>query len=235
MNSNYKELKYYGRYRDDCFVLWSGTLEKLNQFFEYLNSLDDDLKFTMEVGNKELCFLDVKISIVNNTLETTIYSKPTDSHLYLHATSCHNNASIKGIPKGVALRVRRLCSTDIEYEQKAIDYMEYLKLRGYNDKGVKTSFEKYAAKSRAESRLKVHKQGPSSRPIIFSTKFNPRGPNVQEIINSFLPILQDAPSIKDLFPDGSIMVANKKESNLKSLLLRSNPYVVKEDLLQSDD
>ena len=106
MNSTFKELCYFGRYRDDCLSLWVGTNERLEEFFTFLNSLNEDLKFTMEIGGKELCFLDVKLSIVNGRIETSVYSKPTDSHLYLHATSCHNKASIKGIPKGVALRLR---------------------------------------------------------------------------------------------------------------------------------
>ena len=87
----------------------------------------------MEIGKKELCFLDVQISIIDRKLETTVYSKPTDSHLYLHATSCHNQSSITGIPKGVSLRLRRLCSTDVEYDKQSKQYTDHLKLRGYNE------------------------------------------------------------------------------------------------------
>ena len=54
MNSTYKELRYFGRYRDDCLSLWIGTRERLEGFFTFLNSLNDDLKFTMEVGGNEL-------------------------------------------------------------------------------------------------------------------------------------------------------------------------------------
>jgi len=58
MTTNYKELKYFGRYRDDCFSLWIGTVNKLKMFFAFINSLHADLKLTMEIGGKELCFLD---------------------------------------------------------------------------------------------------------------------------------------------------------------------------------
>jgi len=58
MTTNYKELKYFGRYRDDCFALWIGTVNKLKMFFAFINSLHADLKLTMEIGGKELCFLD---------------------------------------------------------------------------------------------------------------------------------------------------------------------------------
>ena len=54
-----------------------------------LNTLDETLKFIMVVGGNNICFLDLKMSIQNNRLETTVYSKPTDRHLYLEASSCH--------------------------------------------------------------------------------------------------------------------------------------------------
>ena len=172
MNTNYKELKYFGRYRDDCFALWIGTVEKLYMFFEFMNSLNNDLKFTMEIGGKEICFLDVKITIVENKLQTTVYSKPTDSHLYLHATSCHNRASINGISKGVALHLRRLCSSDEEFDRQAAEYMKYLKLRGYKSSSVTKAFSETRSKNRDEARL-VKDQRAATQPVIFSTKFNP--------------------------------------------------------------
>ena len=54
--ANYDQLLYYGRYRDDCLVIWCGSKEELNDFFVFLNSLSEDLKFTMEIGNDTLCF-----------------------------------------------------------------------------------------------------------------------------------------------------------------------------------
>ena len=108
--------------------------QKLNELHAYINSLSDDLKFTMEISYNELCFLDLKITLKDNHLSTTVYSKPTDSHLYLHATSCHNSKSINGIPKGVALRLRRICSSENEYRNKSEEYTSYLTNRGYERK-----------------------------------------------------------------------------------------------------
>ena len=88
--NNFGELFFYGRYRDDCFVIWNGSKERLNNFHQFLNSLDEDLKFTIEIAKGSLCFLDLKISIVDYKLVTTVYSKPTDSHFYLQSNSCHN-------------------------------------------------------------------------------------------------------------------------------------------------
>ena len=64
-----------------------------------LKTLDENLKFTMEIGGN--CFLDLKISIQSNRLETNVHSKPTDSHFYVEASSCHEKSSkndIKAFP-----------------------------------------------------------------------------------------------------------------------------------------
>ena len=80
-------------------------------------------------------------------LVTTVYSKPTDSHLYLHAESCHKGSSIQGIfnqgifnPKGVALRLCRICSSDDNYKEKSEEYTKYLVNRGHNLQTVKKRF-----------------------------------------------------------------------------------------------
>ena len=72
----------------------------------------------MEIGIDHLCFLDLKMSMLGNKVMTAVYSKPTNNHLYLHSTSCHKSFSINDIQKGVALRLRRICSTEEEYQNK---------------------------------------------------------------------------------------------------------------------
>ena len=52
--SSYKELFLYGRYRDDCLALWAGDESRLRDFVEFMNSLDEKLKFTMEIGGNSM-------------------------------------------------------------------------------------------------------------------------------------------------------------------------------------
>ena len=56
--------------------------------------VNENLKFTVEIGGKLLRFLDLKITIDDKKLATSVYSKPTNSHLYLDSTSCHPAKSI---------------------------------------------------------------------------------------------------------------------------------------------
>ena len=78
--NTFQEMRYFGRYRD----------EKLELFLMFLNSIDSNLWFTIEVGGNKLCVLDLNWTLRDNKIHTTVYSKPTDSHLYLEADSCHH-------------------------------------------------------------------------------------------------------------------------------------------------
>jgi hypothetical protein len=62
----------------------------------------------MDMGGRSLHFLDLFITIVNNQLVTSVYSKPTNAHVYLNAKSSHPRSQIRGIAKGVALTLRRI-------------------------------------------------------------------------------------------------------------------------------
>ena len=59
--------------------------------------------------------------------------------------------------------------------------------------------------------------------IVFSTKYNPRGPDINMILRKHLPIIENVESLNALYPEGSIMVVFKREQNLKDLLLRGDP------------
>ena len=118
----YQERRYFGQYCDDCLTLWTGPLEKLELFLMFLNSIDSNLQVTIEVGENELWFLDLKLTLIDNEIQATVCSKPTDSHLYLQADSCHHLPSILGIQKGVAVRLRRICWTDWEFNNKLKEY-----------------------------------------------------------------------------------------------------------------
>ena len=43
-------------------------------------------------------------------MSTNLYVKETDSHQYLHPSSCHPYHCVKSIPYSQALRLNRICS-----------------------------------------------------------------------------------------------------------------------------
>ena len=84
---------FLGRYHDNHLHHKSRDIGKINDFQKLLSTLDEKFKYMIEIRGSSICFLDLKIFIEGNRLETTVYSKPTKSHLYLEASSCHKKSS----------------------------------------------------------------------------------------------------------------------------------------------
>ena len=127
--------------------------------------------------------------------------------------------------------MRRICSSLEEYDLKAKEYSAYLVARGHNPVDVQSAFENARGKSIPEAREKVQRNV-SNKKKIFITKYNPLGPNVRGIIKKHSHILEQSAAAKAVFPEG-IMVASKRERNLKELLSRADPYSIKCDLTEN--
>ena len=77
---------HWSRFRDDCFSIWFESVPSLLKFTEWLKSLSNSIKFTVKYGEVQLEVLDTTLFIVNRRIESKVYFKPTDGHMYL----CHN-------------------------------------------------------------------------------------------------------------------------------------------------
>ena len=98
------------RYIDDIFIVWTDRERKLREFIDYLNNTHETIKLTYKWLEHKIEFLDVKVLNESGVLETDVFIKPTDSHQYLHYSSCHPGACKRSIPFAQALQLRRICS-----------------------------------------------------------------------------------------------------------------------------
>ena len=130
------------RYIDDIFIIWTEGEDSLKCFIDYLNNAHRTIKFTSKWSCSEIDFLDVRVINDSGKLETDVFIKPTDSHQYLHKTSCHPNACKKGIPFAQALRLRRICSKTSFFETRAGDLCTFLEERGYKKKYVEEQIDR---------------------------------------------------------------------------------------------
>ena len=90
------------KYRDDIFDLWQQGLPALEAFAQCINSLYPTIKFELVSSESHLNVLDVTLHLVDGFIRIDVYSKPTDSNLYLPPSSSHPKHVFKAIPLAVA-------------------------------------------------------------------------------------------------------------------------------------
>ena len=71
----------------NIFMLWQNGEKK--KFLEILNSYHPFIKFTANYSREKISFLDVEVMKKRNELVIDLCLKSSDTHQYLHASSCH--------------------------------------------------------------------------------------------------------------------------------------------------
>ena len=116
------------------FFLWEHGEEKLKKFIEHLNEKYLTIKFTAEWSQTSINFLDVTVSLIGGKVTTDLYVKTTDSHQYLHSSSCHLYHCKKGIPYSQALCFSRICSDPSCSDRRCNVLEKWLTERGYRER-----------------------------------------------------------------------------------------------------
>ena len=77
------------RFIDDIFSVWLHGQDKLKEFINFMNNRHNTINFTWESSPVSQNFLDVTVKIEDSRIVTDLFVKPTDTHQYLHPSSCH--------------------------------------------------------------------------------------------------------------------------------------------------
>ena len=161
----------YRRYIDDCVGATSSTREELNQFITAVNSFHPALKYTWEISDTSLAFLDIKVFVEGHGLSTSVHYKPTDSHSYLLYSSSHPSHVKNSIPYSQFLRLRRLCSEDSDFSLKSEEMCEFFGKRGYPAPVVEAGHHR-AQQIDRQSALQTSQKENNNR-IPFNLTFHP--------------------------------------------------------------
>ena len=86
-----------------------------DEFCEVANRIHPRIQVTKEYSKDSVVFLDTRVKLVNGMIETDLYTKPADQHLYLHSKSDHPSSTKQAIPYGLGIRLRRICLDDKSY------------------------------------------------------------------------------------------------------------------------
>ena len=211
------------RYIDDIFVIWPHSREELDSFISRLNQVHNTIKFTSDISETSVNFLDVKISKdIHGRLTTSLYTKPTDAHLYLHYSSYHPIQQKKSIPYSQAVRIRRICSTIESYYEATLILKNNLQARGYPIRLIDSAISKAA---RLDRTTLLHPQEyPDQQKkdtIPFILTYNPYNPRIRHILHSNLRILNSSPDTCDLAKK-QLQVVYRRPINLKQSLVKAD-------------
>ena len=150
-----------------------------------------------------LGFLDLKLKINEGKIRVDVFAKSTYSFSNITPNSCCPENNICNTPRGIALRLRRICDDDETFEKRSSEYQNYLTARDHKPFIVKKQFSEVKKKTRSETRQKQTKQDKVSD-FKFITTYNPALPNIHNIIQSNPSILHTDENMKKVFPSKSI-------------------------------
>ena len=209
--------KFWKRYIDDIFFLWTGTSEEFDTFFDYINNFHDTIKFTKHISPSEVSFLDILVKL-DGFLETDIYTKPTDAHSYLHFSSCHPQHCKNNIPYSQMLRLRRLCSKEEVFLLRSRELSQHFLNRGYKKPVIERAIERASRLCRPET-LQYTKRNKLDR-VPFVITHNPRNPPLRQILKDKHNIILEDSEMRTVIPNVPV-VGERNCKSLRDILMPS--------------
>ncbi len=102
------------KYGEICIMTYQVSVEEYHDKYRtidqerYTPIVHPTLKFTCESWPTHVNFLDTYKKVEDNFLHTNLYVKPTDTHMYLHSSSCHPKHSESGGPYSQLLHITHI-------------------------------------------------------------------------------------------------------------------------------
>ena len=213
------------RYIDDIFFIWTDGPEKLSDFIKHAQNFSEStkmkskIKFDVNQSTEKVNFLDVVVKLQRGVLVTSLYSKPTDAHMYLYTSSNHPKHVIKNIPKGQFIRIRRICSDMNDYKINSNILSEFLMKRGYCRKELAKVINDVAEMKRDV--LLIDEQKAEKDPqTIFVSEWHPCLSKLPSVLKKHFHLLESDQELAKIFPTPP-SVAFRRPKSLRNHLIRS--------------
>ena len=206
----------FKRYIDDIFLVWQGSEEELHNFVTYLNNLTPTIKFNMECSRSEIPFLDTRVLLQKGKLSTTLYTKPTDKNSLLHATSAHPPALKKGLPYSQFLRLKRICSSQSDYEKEKDNMYKNFIERGYPRKWLDSALTKLENENQVPKIKKKHS-------CACITTYNPQSNDLRSIIEKHWHVLSADPECAKLFTEPPLF-SHYRSQSIRDYMVKADCY-----------
>ena len=226
-------LRFFKRFLDDIFTVYTGSLENLHLFLSELNNIHPTIKFTMThttrsgivnpdcgcPASESLAFLDTSCKIQEGKIVTDLYRKETDRNQYLLTSSCHPAHTTQNIPFSLALRIVRICTLPEDREKQFLELSNLLLSREYKSGVIKNAIEKARVIPRSEAIKRMVRKKTNQRPV-FVIYYDPRLPSIAKIVSRHWRTMKQDPYLAEVFPLPPL-VAYKRPPNIKDKLIRA--------------
>ena len=207
------------RFLDDIWSMWKGSVELFLMFLRVLNDVGEEfgLTFTGECG-KSVSFLDVITSILNGSIKTSMFIKPTDCCRYLNRRSFHSFHTFKGMPYSQFRRAAVICS-DMEDRKTHIKRME-TKFLNSGFKPGDLEAPKQKALNLCRNELLLKEKDDTGKEVI--TCVINLDPGLRKKLNEFFSSHQQ--EIKRAVGDVKLVVSERRYANISSLLFQKRGF-----------
>ena len=189
------------RYIDDLFSPWNvdKLVKEIEEFIVLANSHHPTIKFTAEIPDKEINFLDTTVFKGERfnkqaILDIRTHFKPTETFQYTHFSFCLPPGVRKGFFIGEALGLLRTNSSVME---NITQFKTHLCARDHPNSLVEriTSEVKFSErKSALQQRETVRK-----KILPFVTKYHPAVPNFKNILMSKRHLIKNQPLLRETY------------------------------------
>ena len=227
----------YLRYIDDVFMIWTHNDNSLKNFIKFANEYTDsknmksNIKFEVNISKEKVNFLDVEITLSDQILHSNVYSKPTDAHLYLNAYSCHPAKTIKNIPEGQFIRIRRICSNYNDFMRNANLLISQFCKQGYSIKKLQETLNDVKNMNRIDL-LKESVPKTSDPQSIFVCTWHPKLKPLASIFQKNFQIIQQDHELNKIFQNPPL-VSFRRKKNIANHVIRNDIDIEKQNKLTS--
>ena len=225
------------RYIDDILVIWPHSKSEFFDFFNQLNDYHPTIKYTYELSDQKINFLDITIFKGKRFLEQHIldlapFFKSTNKMQYLHFDSCHPPHTFKGLILGEAIRMLRASSDPTIYADTILTIKKALLARKYPPKLIDRTLKKIKYNDRLNrlQHYNTKKPFPGTGCADLRIPFNPKKPPNR--VQAALPILTNNQPIRSVLTYSK----NKHVSNfIVSSLVKGAPTTKITNICQQQD
>lgn len=209
----------FKRYIDDILGIFVGSKEDLELFINHISNYHESLKFTSEISNVSVNFLDLKLTIQNDRISTTIHYKETDSHTYLRYDSSHPKSCKNSIPYSQLLRAKRICSEEDNFTSVQAEMTKFFHQRGYPDRITQSAIDRIQEVDRESALTKTVKPTSNRVPLVMT--YHPQAISIRNIVFRNFKELQRDDTTKNIFNEPPV-TAYRRDRNISNHLVRAS-------------